>query len=93
MKKIYSITIGVAVGCLLFLSLQCMVYADSINHTDLFSGYKRLISQADSETIQDTVNILDLPVWFPGFLIVQLIKGVIAFVIVLLILFDIIEPS
>ena len=31
--------------------------------------------------------------WFPGFFIFQLIKGAIALVIILLILFDIIDPD
>lgn len=31
--------------------------------------------------------------WFPGFMLVQLVKGVLAFFLVLLILLDIIEPE
>lgn len=31
--------------------------------------------------------------WFPGFIIVQIIKGIIAFIVVLLILFDLIDPE
>jgi len=95
MKKIHSITIGAVVGCLLFLSLQGVVYADSIDYTDMFSEYERLITESDSDFIEDTINSFNLeqPLWYPGFLIVQLIKGVLAFIIVLLILFDIIEPS
>ncbi len=31
--------------------------------------------------------------WFPGFIIFQLIKGAVALVLVLLILFDLIEPE
>ncbi len=31
--------------------------------------------------------------WFPGFMLVQLVKGVLAFFLVLLILLDIVEPE
>ena len=53
------------------------------------------------ETIKlDKVDLLDLiqgennsTGWFPGFMLVQLVKGVLAFFLVLMILLDLAEPA
>ena len=44
-----------------------------------------------SSTITD-YNLDNYSKWFPGFLLFQLLKGILAFIVILLILFDIIEP-
>lgn len=85
------LAMGIVIGCLFFLSLQSVVYADSITNNELLSQLKNLISQSGIELNQ--FNNQEKPLWFPGFLIVQLIKGIIAFILIILILLDVIEPS
>lgn len=78
---------------LTLISFQSVVYAESLNKTEVSSQLKRPISQSEFEFDSYKFDDQTRPSWFPGFLIVQLIKGVTAFIIVLLILFDIIEPN
>jgi len=92
MRTSNRLTIGLIIGCLLFLGLQNIVYAEPINN-ELLSHFKSLISQSDRELNQYDQYNQSEPVWFPGFLIVQLIKGIIAFILIILILLDVIEPT
>jgi hypothetical protein len=88
------LTIGLIISTLLFLSCQSMVYAESIQQLTIPTKLQNIISELNLDLTQDTFETqnLELPTWFPGFLIVQLIKGIIAFFVVLMVLFGIIEP-
>lgn len=88
------LTIGLIISSLLFLSFQGMAYAESIEQLKIPTKLQNIISESNSELSQDSFEIQnsELSTWFPGFLIVQLIKGIIAFFVVLLVLFGIIEP-
>ncbi len=72
-----------------FIALSCTVFLVGI----AFSG----VVQAESIQKQSLASfpqfLNDATDWYPGFLIVQLIKGVAAFILVLLILLDLIEPE
>lgn len=93
MRFVNRIIIVFSIIFLTLVSFQSVVYAESLNKTEVSSQLKRPILQSyfkfDSYKLDDQTH----PLWFPGFLIVQLIKGVMAFIIILLILFDIIEPN
>ena len=65
-------------------------YDNYLDTTGLIDIYNEKGEEEFVKTVLTSEN--PLTNWFPGFLIVQLIKGVIAFILVLLILFDIIEP-
>ncbi|MFO8077807.1 MAG: hypothetical protein R6U21_04120 [Thermoplasmatota archaeon] len=95
MRKKNKFTLGAVVFCLLFLSLQSVISANSVDNTVSVSQIQNMLSQSDMDFLQNALDTDDLqePLWYPGFLIVQLIKGVMAFFIILLILLDIIEPS
>ena len=93
MRNMNRLAMGIVIGCLFFLSLQSVVYADSITNNELLSQLKNQISQLDKEINQVDRDNQKQPLWFPGFLIVQIIKGIIAFILIILILLDVIEPS
>ena len=50
------------------------------------------LKQKTGLTIEDAKEKISGAKWYPGFLIVQLIKGCVALILILLILLDIIEP-
>ncbi len=72
-----------------FAALICAVFLVGI----AFSG----VVEAESIQKQSLASfpefLSDISDWYPGFLIVQLIKGVVALILVLLILLDLIEPE
>ena len=53
----------------------------------------KCVTEELNEKIQKIIEEKEESKWFPGFMIVQLIKGAIALVLVLLVLFDLIEPD
>ena len=94
MNKRTRLTIVLIIGSLFFLSFQGMAYAESIEQLKIPTKLQNIISELNLELSQHSFKIQnsELSTWFPGFLIVQLIKGIIAFFVVLLVLFGIIEP-
>lgn len=55
--------------------------------------FENTITQIEENNL--LLNFLDnddLPTWYPGWLIVQILKGIIALILTLLILLDLIEP-
>lgn len=93
MKTINHLIICISISCLFLVSLQSVVHGDSLNKIEALSQFENLMSQSNFELNDFSGNDQEHPLWFPGFLIVQLLKGVMAFILVLLILFDIIEPT
>ncbi len=95
MKNHNRFAISMVICSFLLLSLQGTAYAKSMNHPTTASQLQNITSTSGIDAIRHFSAIFnrELPTWFPGFLLVQLIKGVIAFILVLLILFDIIESS
>jgi len=78
MKKIMGFGALICAVFLVGIAFSGVVEAESIQKQSLKSFPQALTNATD---------------WYPGFLIVQLIKGVVAFILVLLILFDLIEPD
>ena len=83
MKKIIVFGCILASVLMITISLNPVVGAKTSKVNNLLDQIQSYISN-DDET---------KPTWFPGFLIVQLIKGVLAFFIILLMLLDLIEPE
>jgi len=91
MKIYHRAIFGLVIIVLIFVSFQSVVSAESLKQSS--NIYKREVSES---SIFNSYNLeIDehISLWYPGFLLVQLVKGVMAFIIVLLILLDIIEPT
>jgi|GEM_PF-6225789 len=58
-----------------------------------FAGVVEAESIQQQSTSAFGTFLEDISDWFPGFLLVQLLKGVLALIMVLLILFDLIDPE
>ena len=85
MLIIKKISIILCIAAALILTLASFpTTAEQINIKEA----KEKISSELLEKIEESKDAK----WYPGFIIVQLIKGAIALVIILLILLDIIEP-
>jgi len=94
MKNRKRLTILMILINILFLSFQTTVQAKSTDHStilDLQNSISKLNRNSIDKCTEDFSQ--EDPTWYPGFLIVQLVKGILAFVVILLILFDIIEPE
>lgn len=92
-RKIYGSLIIASLFILLYLTSP--VSADITNNSsiELNNILEKYRNTDLNEFRLPFLSYLSMPTgWFPGFLIVQLIKGIIALIIILLILFDIIEP-
>lgn len=92
-KHTKRVTTGLVIFSLFFLCLQAIVYAESTSHLTQFSKIQQQLLKTDSQNDWRTLFSEEHPSWYPGFLIVQIIKGVIAFILIILILLDIIEPD
>ncbi len=79
MKKIMSI--AVFFSAILLLSMFTNVSASKSVREELNKKINRIMDEKEESK------------WFPGFIIVQLIKGAIALVVVLLVILDLIEPD
>ncbi len=95
MKTVYRICVFAISVFLILLGMQSVVYADSINKSNQLFQFPAISSESDEVFSFDFMvgNELEQSSWYPGFLIVQLLKGIMAFFMILLILFDIIEPD
>ena len=79
---------------IVFINFNSAVYAKSEINTNSYSKLQTIINTIKSKLIEEESDLYDnnIPTWYPGFLIIQLIKGIFALILVLLILFDLIEP-
>ena len=92
MKIHRKITIGIVIFSLILIFFQGAVSSESLQKSTFSSIMDHIIFSDIANEKHFDLNGM-LPQWYPGFLLVQLVRGVIAFIVVLLILFDLIEPS
>lgn len=91
-KHTTRITIGIVILSLLFLGFQSVVYAETTSYPTVLTKVEQQLSKTDTLNKYTTLFSQEDSSWYPGFLIVQLIRGVLAFFVVILILLDLIEP-
>jgi hypothetical protein len=91
MKIQRSIIFGLVIITIISVSFQGALSAESLQQSSYVSKHE--LSEFSIFDISNIEINEHMPLWYPGFLLVQLVRGVIAFIIVLLILFDLIEPT
>ena len=84
-------TIIISIFSVFLLVFASFPYSAKVQKIDT---KKRLLSNYfDKETLEKSTEKSEKTNWFPGWFIVQLLKGCIAFILILLILLDLIEPE
>jgi len=91
MKIQRRIIFGFVIITVILVSFQGALSAESLQQSSYV--LKNDLSEFSIFDISNSEINEYMPLWYPGFLLVQLVKGVMAFIIVLLILFDLIEPT
>lgn len=91
MKIQRRIIFGFVIITIILVSFQGALSAESLQQSSYV--LKNDLSEFSIFDISNSEINEYMPLWYPGFLLVQLVKGVMAFIIVLLILFDLIEPT
>ena len=97
MRRIIILFAFISSLLIVFSFFPSVVSGSNTNNKIKSSLTKILSRQIDEEELNKIIEELNENdsenKWYPGFLIVQLIKGIAAFILVILILLDIIDPE
>lgn len=93
MKKTIVVFSIASVLIMILAAFPSVIAGKTIQPKNEDSYLFSLLKEKTDFNDEEIGNIVSKAKWYPGFLIVQLVKGVLALIIVLLILFDIIEPE
>jgi len=93
MKKIIIFYCLSAILILIFASFSSIASAQATQLITRNKAISDILFQKTGITDDELEEKTSESQWFPGFLLVQIVKGIAALILILLILFDIIDPE